>query len=594
MNKNKLWKLVFWLGPFFLAAGLTIGLISEKWGIIPLLLTIIGLAICTFWVIVQSQQSKWWQKRSTQSGTNAFVATLSVLVILGLINFLGIRYHLRLDLTDTQLFTLSPQSRELVSNLPETMKVWLFTKEQNTQDRELLDNYHRQSQQFKFEYIDPQLKPEKAEKFGVKDYGEVYLEFQNKRQLVQTINENERLSEIKLTTRLQQITSSITAKIYFLQGHGEHPLSANKGAISQAIKGLTDKNFTTSALNLAEQPQVPDDATVIVIAGPQKELLAGEVTALQNYLNRGGNLLLMIDPNTNPKIDTILKDWGVRLDNRLAVDTSGQSLQLGPAAILVTEYGQHPITKDFGKNISVYPLTRPLEIDPVSGIESMALLKTKPYPSSWAESDQKSEKLEFNEGQDLKGPLTLGVALTRKSSIPTNSPTVIPTTSPTVIPKTSPTVIPTTSPTAIPKTSPTAIPKTSPTAIPTTSPTAIPTTSPTAIPTTSPTAIPTTSPTAIPTTSLTTTKESRLVVFGNSNFAVDGLFEQQLNGDVFLNSVSWLSQQDQQLLSIRPKEPKNRRIIISIPQANLLTIAAVFVLPLIGLITGFLIWWKRR
>ncbi|MDD1430256.1 Gldg family protein [Dolichospermum sp. ST_sed6] len=547
MNKNKLWKLVFWLGPFFLTAGLTIGLISEKWGIIPLLLTIIGLVICSLWIVVQSQQSKWWQKRSTQSGTNAFVATLSVLVILGLINFLGIRYHLRLDLTDTQLFTLSPQSRELVSNLPETMKVWLFSKEQNIQDRELLDNYHRQSQQFKFEYIDPQLKPGIAKKFGVKDYGEVYLEFQNKRQLVQIINENERLSEIKLTNRLQQITSSITAKVYFLQGHGEHPLSANKGAISQAIKGLTDKNFTTSALNLAEQPQVPDDATVIVIAGPQKELLTGEVTALQNYLNRGGNLLLMIDPNTNPKIDTILKDWGVRLDNRLAIDTSGQSLQLGPAAILVTEYGQHPITKDFGKNISVYPLTRPLEIDPVSGIESMVLLKTKPYPSSWAESDQKSEKLEFNEGQDLKGPLTLGVALTRKLS---NQTTLLPT--------------------------------------------AIPTNSPTAIPTNSPTAIPTNSPTAIPTNSPTTAKESRLVVFGNSNFAVDGLFEQQLNGDVFLNSVSWLSQQNQQLLSIRPKEPKNRRIIISTSQANWLTIAAVFVLPLIGLVTGFVIWWKRR
>ncbi|MFN6395593.1 MAG: GldG family protein [Aphanizomenon sp.] len=555
MNKNKLWKLVFWLGPFFLAAGLTVGLISEKWRIIPLLLIIIGLIICGLWVIVQSQQNKWWQKRSTQSGTNAFVATLSVLIILGLINFLGIRYHLRLDLTDSQLFTLSPQSRELVSNLPETMKVWIFSKEQNIQDRELLDNYHRQSNKFKFEYVDPQLKPGIAEKFGVKDYGEVYLEFQNKRQVVQIISENERLSEVKLTARLQQITSSKTAKIYFLQGHGEHPLSASKGAISQAIQGLIDKNFITSGLNLAEQPQVPDDAAVIVVAGPQKELLTGEVTALQNYLNRGGNLLLMIDPNTNPKIDTILKDWGVRLDNRLAIDTSGANLQLGPAAILVTEYGQHPITKDFGKNISVYPLTRPLEIDSVSGIESMALLKTKPYPGSWAESDQKSEKLEFNEGKDLKGPLTLGVALTRKLSNQT-SPTPIP--------------------------------------IPTNSPTPIPTNSPTPIPTNSPTPIPTNSPTPIPTNSPATAKESRLVVFGNSNFAVDGLFGQQLNGDVFLNSVSWLSQQDQQLLSIRPKEPKNRRIIISTFQANLLTISALFLLPLIGLVTGFIIWWKRR
>jgi ABC-type uncharacterized transport system involved in gliding motility auxiliary subunit len=561
MNKNKLWKLIFWLGPFLITAGLTVRLTSVNSGIIPLSLIIIGAVICALWVVVQAQQSKWWQKRSTQSATNALIATLSVLVILGLINFLGIRYHLRLDLTDTQLFTLSPQSRELVSNLPETMKVWLFTKEKNSQDQELLDNYHRQSNKFKFEYVDPELKPGLAERFGVKDYGEVYLEFQTKRQLVQIISEDERLSEIKLTNRLQQMINPKTAKVYFLQGHSEHPLSASKGAISKAIQGLTDKNFTTSTLNLAERPQVPDDANVLVVAGPQKELLTGEVTALQNYLHRGGNLLLMIDPNTNPKIDTLLKEWGVRLDNRLVIDNSGESLQLGPATILVTEYGQHPITQDFANNISVYPLTRPLEIDPVSGVESMVLLKTKPYPSSWAESDQKSEKLEFNEDKDLKGPLTLGVALTRKLS---NSP--IPTA------KTSPTAIPTPTPTPTTKTSPTRTPtptsKTSPTAIPT--------------------------PTATAKTSPNTAKESRLVVFGNSNFATDILFEQQLNGDVFLNTVSWLSQQDEKLLSIRPKQPKNRRIIISNLEANLLTISAVFLLPLLGLLTGFIIWWKRR
>jgi ABC-type uncharacterized transport system involved in gliding motility auxiliary subunit len=569
MTKNKLWQLVFWLGPFFFTVGLTVGLVSEKWGIIPILLIILGLVICSLWVIVKSQTSKWWQQRSTQTGTNAFVATISVLVILGLINFLGMRYHVRLDLTDTQLFTLSPQSKELISNLPQTIKVWLFSREQNLQDRELLDNYQRQGKQFKFEYVDPQLRPGIAKKFGVKDYGEVYLEFGDKRQLVQVISENERLSEIKLTNKLQKITSLTTAKIYFLQGHGEHPLTASKGAISQAIKGLTDKNFTTSVLNLAENPQVPNDANVIVVAGAKRELLSGEVIALQDYLNRGGNLLLMIDPNTDPKIDPILKDWGVRLDNRLAIDTSGESLQLGPAAILVTEYGQHPITKDFGNNISLYPLTRPIEIDPVPGIESMTLLKTKPYPNSWAETDQKSQKLEFNEGQDLKGPLTLGVALTRKLSTPTSA-------------------IPTPTSSAIPTPTTSAIPTPTTSAIPTPTTSAIPTPTTSAIPTPTTSAIPT------PINSPTTEKESRLVVFGNSNFAVDGLFEQQLNGDVFLNSVSWLSQQNEQLLSIRPKEPKNRRIVISTLQANLLTIAAVFILPLISLLTGFIIWWKRR
>ncbi|MDB9375472.1 ABC transporter, partial [Nodularia sphaerocarpa CS-585] len=88
--------------------------------------------------------------------------------------------------------------------------------------------------------------------------------------------------------------------------------------------------------------------------------------------------------------------------------------------------------------------------------------------------------------------------------------------------------------------------------------------------------------------------ESRLVVIGDSDFATDGLFQQQLNGDVFLNSVTWLSQQDQQPLSIRPKEEKNRRINLNIVQANVLTLSSLLLLPLMGLIIAAIIWWKRR
>jgi ABC-type uncharacterized transport system involved in gliding motility auxiliary subunit len=588
MIKKKPWKLIFLLGPFLIAAGLAMAVLSEKWGLLPLILLLSGIVICVFWLVIQSRQTKWWQQQSTQAGTNAIVATLAVLIILGLINFLSTRYHFRADLTETQLFTLAPQSKELVRTLPQTAKVWIFARDQNYQDQELLENYHRQSNNFKFEYIDPQSRPGLAEKFGVKNFGEVYLEFKNKRQLVQTVDENERLSEVRLTNRLQQITTDSTAKVYFLQGHGEHQLTAGKGAVSKAIEGLTDKNFTALPLNLADNPQVPEDATVVIVAGPKRELFPGEVKSLQDYLNRGGNLLLMIDPNTNPKIDSLLKDWGVNLDNRLAIDISGQSLGLGPAAPLVTEYGQHPITKDFGNGISFYPLVRPLEIIPVSGIESTPLLRTKPYPSSWAESDQQSEKLEFNEGKDLKGPLTLGVAL--KRNLPTQVITT-PTTSPSPTISASPTTSPSPTISPSPTTSPssTASPSSTTSTTPTASPS--PTTSPSPKASVSPTT--STTPTVSPSPTISN-KESRLVVLGNSDFATDGLFQQQLNGDVFLNSVTWLSQQNQQPLSIRPKEPTNRRITMSTAQANLLTISSLLLLPFIGLAIGAIIWWKRR
>ena len=561
--KKKLWKYLFWFGPFLITVGLTVGLVSEQWGLIPLAFIITGIVISGLWIIWQSYQTNWWKRRSTQAGTNALVATLAVLAILGLINFLGTRYHLRADLTETQLFTLAPQSRELVNVLPQPVKVWVFDINQNPQDRELLENYQRQSSKFKYEYIDPQARPGLAEKFSVKDYGEVYLESGDKRQLVQTVNENQRLSEIKLTSRLQQLTNSTTAKVYLLQGHGERQLSAGKDAISQAVQGLGDKSFITAPLNLAETSKVPQDAAVVIVAGPKRGLFEGEVKALQEYLNRGGSLLLMIDPNSDPKLDSLLQEWGVRLDNRLAVDVSGESVVgLGPAAPLVTEYGQHPITKDFANGNSFYPIARPLEITSVPGVKPTPLLRTKPYPNSWAESDLKSEKLEFNADKDLKGPLTLGVALTRKQAAKSTS-----------TPQASPTPSPLPSPTTQSKASPT--PSPSPKTLQ-------------ALPS------PTTQGKASPTPSSQTATESRLVVFGNSSFATDGLFQQQLNGDVFLNSVTWLSQQEKQPLSIRPKEPKNRRITLTTTQANLLILLSLLVLPLIGFAAATFIWWKRR
>ncbi|WP_414753724.1 GldG family protein [Anabaena sp. CCY 9910] len=626
IQQKQLGKYLFWLGPFLIVAGLTSGLVSDTWGTITLVLLISGIVIIGLWLGWQSQRSHWWKRRSTQAGTNAIVATLAVLVILGLINFLGSRYQVRADLTEAQLFTLSPQSQQLVQNLQQPVKVWVFDVIQNPQDQQILENYRRKSTNFEFEYINPQSRPGLAEKFGVKnygDYGQVYLESGNRRQLVQTLSVNERLSEIRLTNRLQQIISDRTAKVYFLQGHGEHPITAGEGTISQAVQALSDKNYNSSPLNLVENAKVPDDADVVVLAGPKRGLFDAEVKALQDYLNRGGNALLMIDPSTNPNINSLLQEWGVRLDDRLAVDVSGTGAQLGPAAPIVTDYGQHPITKEFGNNISFYPLARPLEITPVAGVESTPLLKTKAYPDSWAESDLQNENLQFNPEKDLKGPLTLGVALTRKLPAP-SSPTPSPNASPTTPASPTPTASPTnqTQLSPIPSPSPTTPANPTPTISPTTpaSPTPSPTASPTnqtqasPIPSPSPTTpanpTPTISPTnqsqasPIPSPSPTTTPseqkpekpatESRLVVIGNSDFITNAIFEQQLNGDVFLNSVTWLSQQDQQLLSIRPKEPRNRRMNLSTLQANVLTLSSLFVLPLLGLVTAAIIWWKRR
>ena len=278
---KRIGKYTIWLAPFLITAGLTVGFVSQDWGIIPLVLIILGLAIAIIWLLWQSYSTKWWSRRSTTVGTNALIATLSVVAILGLINFLATRYNIRTDLTETNLFTLAPQSQEVIKNLEKPVKVWIFDANKNPLDEDLLENYQRQSKNFQFEYVDPLARPNLTNKFDVKDYGEVYLESGENQQLVQVVNPQERLSESRLTNRLAQIDSPNTSKIYFLQGHGERQLERGENKISQALLALADQNYVAEPLNLTQTAQIPSDADAVILAGPQRTLLDGEIQALQ-------------------------------------------------------------------------------------------------------------------------------------------------------------------------------------------------------------------------------------------------------------------------------------------------------------------------
>ncbi len=572
-------KYLFWLGPMLVVAGAIAGIVAGSFSAIPLGLMIAGVVVVGLSLVLQSTypddaaKPGFWSQRSTQVGANALITTLSVLAILGLINFLAASHVERLDLTENQLFSLAPETQQLVRNLKQPVKVWVFVPQPSARDRELLASYRRQSDRLSYEFVDPNTQPSLVQRLEVKSGGDVIAELQpeGRKQYVQTIAPNTSdslvgeggyLSEVKLTSALEQLISNRQSYAYVIQGHGEHPIDQSQGAISSAVKGLQDKNVTVKSLNLLETATIPADANVLVLAGPQKPLLEPEIKALDGYMNGGGNLFVMVDPNTNPGLSTLLNAWGVTVDKRVAIDVSGRLAQLGPAFSSVSQYGNHPITKDFGNTLSIYPLAQPIDVKTQPDVKSTPLLFTS--DRSWAESNVKEQPLKFDPASDRQGPLVLGFALSR-----TATPTVTPT--------------PAASPTPSPSPSPGASAKPS-------SP------SPSApLPSPSPSA------TANSTTANSTNKaadqkpkESRLVVIGNSRFAEDGAINQGINGDVFINSVRWLSHSDDQSLSIRPKEPKNRRFGLSSQQANLATWIAIAILPLLGFGSAFAVWWRRR
>ncbi len=553
-------KYLFWLAPVLIVAGLTAGAVAG-WDAVPLTLIAVGLAILVAWLIfLASTNPAFWARRSTQAGTNALIATLSMLAILGFVNFLAARYAKPIDLTENQILTLAPQSQEIVRSLNQPVKAWVFLPELDPTDQRLLENYQRENQQFSFEAIDPQAKPGFARDFGAQSIGEVYLEAGETRRLVQSVA-GERLSERKLTNALAQLGNNQTQKVYFLQGHGERSLQAGQGGLSQATNRLGEERFTAEPLNLAENPTIPEDAAAIVIAGAQRPLLASEITALEDYQKRKSGVMLLIDPQTDPKLERLLQSWGVTISDRLVTDPAGESSGLGAGVVIVNQYGEHPITQDFNGGISFYPLVRPLQVKPLENVQSVPLLITADRTT--AQRIDESGELQFNAATDPKGPFEIGAAFSR---------TVTATESP-AKPSPSP------SSSANPETSP--------------SPNASP--SPSVSPSPSPSPEASASPDAeTETEEANTPAEARLVVIGSSSFVTDGLFDQQLNGDVFLNAINWLSQQDDQVLSIRPREVTNRRIVMSLWQQTSAFLLAVVLLPLLGFGSAVLVWWRRR
>lgn len=544
-SRPHLWQFILWMGPGLITAGLVVGAFQQATSPLSIALVAVGLLLTIVSVSLWGGLlQRLMGRRSTQAGTDALLATLSLVVILGLLNGMAVKYPMRWDLTETRLFTLAPQTQKLVEGLNQPLKVWIFEPAPNEIDRELLNNYRRLSRQFSYEYIDPQIEIATADRFDVQTIGEVYLEYDGKDQLIQTLREGEILSEVQLTNGVEKILRDRQPEVYFLQGHGELPFEPIEGGLYQAINGLKEKGYDVRPLNLTELGTVPETATVLVIASPKQALLEGEVQAIANYLDEGGSTMILLDPETDSGLETLLAEWGIALDGRLVIDASGvgANAELGPATPVVTDYGTHPITLDFQNRISFYPLAQAIILD-----EDSEKVKTTPLvlttETSWAEKELTADTLEFDPEEDLPGPLTLGVAATRPVEGENG---------------------------------------------------ASQNTAEDSAETTSSEASETESTPATTETANEDSSETRLIVFGNATFASNGWFEQQLNGDVFLNSVKWLANEREELLSIRPKSLANRRIDLQPSRAALLTWLALVVFPIFGFASAVFLWWRDR
>jgi len=478
----------------------------------------------------------WIERRSTKAGLNVALMTVLVLGIVALVEAISARHNLRLDLTEGKRYTLSDQTKKVVKGLAKEVQVTAFYR-LDQPDRRLAEDLLRQyadlSPKFRYELVDPDRNPGRAKRYGITTYGTTVLETKDKEEKIPEVDEEH------LTNGLIKVLREGKRVIYFLRGHGESELDdAARTGYRQAKDALEKANYQVKELLLLREPKVPVDAVVVVISGPKRDLIDPELKALKEFIDGGGKLLVQIDPFAAPGLAQFLRQYGIVVGDDVIVDQFSRVLGGDYLMPVVSKYYSHPITRDFTL-ASLFPFARSVDVaqNPPEGITVQKLGETG--SGSWAETDRGEltrGRLTFDRGKDRQGPISVGAVATVQVTPATGAATE------------------TAKAASRPATGPAPGERNDP---------------------------------AKP------AKSGRLVVYGNSAFASNNFLNFSGNRDLFLNSISWLAEEEDQI-AIRPREAKSTPIFLTATQGRVAFWLPVVVVPTALLISGASVVLRRK
>jgi len=477
--------------------------------------------------------------RSVRRGTSAVAILLAVALFAG-INYLSSRHWARGDWTKTQIYSLSEQTKKVLAGLKAPVRVTVFmTGEARLYQpvRELLSRYQDASPKIEVEYLDPRRNLARAEalvkEFGIRQSTVVFRSGDRKKYV-----EEEKLADMDMagmgaapsiksfkgeeafTSAILAVTEQRQPKIVFAQGHGEAPLdSGERGRGYADAKQLLERdNMTVGTWNALGKADLPADADVIVVAGPQAAWLDPEAGALDKYLAGGGHALLLLDPvlpgaGAPPAelgMRPVLDRWALKLGDDLVVDPANALPMVGAETVLANKFGTHPIVRSIsGAGLPViFPIARSVTKGekPPAGIAEAMLVETS--PEGWGETNLKSLETGIQkEPGDTPGPVSLAVAVGGDEKPGAKTP--------------------------------------------------------------------------------------RLVVVGNSRFATAGYLANGANGMLFANAIHWLAGSEKQI-GIPPKTPEQTSLSLTDRQVQRIAIASVAGLPLLAVLLGIWVWYRRR
>lgn len=356
--------------------------------------------------------------RTTRYGLNAIVYSVGFIGLLVAVNYIFKIHHRRFDLTAEHVFSLSPQSVKVVKHLKKPLKFYGFvTGGSNPQASALYQSYTYESPLISYQLIDPEKHPELANKYKVSVINTTHIQYGSRGTNVT------QLSEQAITNGIIKVTSSGVKTVCYLTGHGEPNLSDTHtargfGRVKLALEG---EDYEIDPMTLTNKAAVPSKCSVMMVAGPTHPVFPHELEEIEDYLKKGGSVLVMLRP---PQIDDsgvesgligLVKQWGVTVGDNIVLDRqlhlfAGPTLGLAP---LVELYPPHPITANFHKR-TLWPMVRSVEPAKHSkpGLQPWPLAQTSDTSIAATNLNAIFKQQKFEPSpNDLKGPVTVATVV---------------------------------------------------------------------------------------------------------------------------------------------------------------------------------------
>ena len=533
------------------ALGLVLVILVDELNNVGRLVILLGLiAIGVSMAISFRQVRSTLKSRRGKYGTITIVMTVAFVGILAVVNFLAIDNTARLDMTATKQYTLAPRTVEILNNLPEKVEAIAFfptdTKklEVYEQLRIQTDNLMHEFQvrsngKFTFRFADPEEKVALATKYQVSSLGTVALVGLST-QLTSMVYYP--LQEQDFASGLLILSGEERKPVYLVTGHGERSIDGspedNPAGFALAVRALQDELYNVIPINLFTANTIPQNAAAVIIAGPTRDLEEVEADLLDQYMKRGGRLVVMIEPETPQTWRDFLNRWGVYVADGYVISSETNSLAKNPHVPLVSVYG--PSNNPLYEHL-ISPEAIPDELTIYSDVDSITnLLDVTFYPSVAAlDSAQPKEEMDFIRfGELVLTSMDSALVQDIEQTLPEGGDPVGFFVIAAVVKARAPLG-------------------------------------------------------ETPSSNPDEQHEATLVVFGDSDFASNRHFTQVSNGDLLLNTVNLLAG-DVNLISIRPKLSAIRFFVLTAREFEFVRASSLLLLPLVMALTAGVVWWRSR